>query len=233
MERNGDRIRAVAILSTALVLALACATTAQPVRFETGADGPDTADGLYRVRTTRIAAAFLKPGADFARYDKVIIDPVTVSYKSGQAGLSSEAMQRLKDIVHQAFARQLGRSSVYSVVTEPGPSTLRVTGRLVDLVVSAPPPRGRDTMFVVEAGQMTLLLDVRDSQSGEPLARIADRRAVRPESAAIGGMFQSTAVNDWGAVREIADRWARVLRDGLDDLHTLPVPAAPAAAVGG
>jgi len=233
MEPTRVRIRALAVVATALVLALGCATTPRPVQFEGGGDGPDTADGLYRVRTTRVAAAFLKPGADFAGYDALIIDPVTVSYKSGQTGLSPEAMQRLKDIFHEAFARQLGRSSVYSVVTEPGPSTLRVSGHLVDLVVSAPPPRGREMMFVVEAGQMTLLLDARDSQSGEPLARISERRAVRPESAAIGGMYESTAVNDWGAVREIADRWARVLRDGLDDLHTLPVPAAPAAAVGG
>ena len=233
MERTRNRNRVLATVAAALALGLACETTPRPVRFDGGGDGPDTADGLYRVQTTQIAAAYLKPGAEFARYDKLLIDPVSVSYKSGQYGLSPESTKRLKDIFHEALERQLGRSSVYSVVTEPGPSTLRVSGHLVDLVVSAPPPRGRDMMFVVEAGERTVLLAVRDSQSGAPRARIADRRAVRPESAAIGGMYQSTAVNDWGAVREITARWARVLREGLDDLHTLPVPPAPAASVGG
>ncbi len=233
MGRPEDRIRALASCAAALTLGLACTTAPRPIEFEAGRDGPDTADGLYRVRASRVAAAYLKPGAVFARYDQVMIDPVTVSYRRGQAGLSPESMAQLKDIFQKALERQIGRSSVYTVATERGPSTLRVSGHLVDLVVRAPPSHAREMIFQMDAGEMTLLLDVRDSQSGEPLARVADRRRVRPESAAIGGMYQSTPVNNWGAVREITANWARVLREGLEDLHTLPVPSLPPTAVGG
>jgi len=233
MWRPEDRIRALSTCAAALVLGLACATTPRPVEFQGGGDGPDTADGLYRVRTTQIAVAFLKPGADFARYDGVMIDPVTVSFKRGSHALSADSVEQLESIFRDALARQLGRSNVYQVVSEPGAGTLRVSGHLVDLEVRAPDSSLRDMIFVMDAGEMTLLLNVADSQSGEPLARVADRRKIRPQSAGVTGMYESTPVNNWGAVREISDRWARVLREGLDDLHSLPVPAAPAPSAGG
>jgi hypothetical protein len=76
---------------------------------------------------------------------------------------------------------------------------------------------------------MTLILDVRDSQSNAALARMADRRAVQ----AGGGStpYRSDAVNNTSAVRQLYRRWARQLREALDGLHQLPViPEAPAPA---
>jgi hypothetical protein len=108
---------------------------------------------------------------------------------------------------------------------------LRVSGHIVHLVVTAPPFRGGEVNFVFDAGELTLILDVRDSESHEPLARIADRRAIRPEGTSIASVYRSGPVNNWGALREIFDRWARILREGLDELHTLPrvpPPDAPA-----
>ena len=84
--------------------------------------------------------------------------------------------------------------------------------------------------FVLAAGEMTLTLDVRDSRTGAPLARMADRRNIVPASRQTVGGHASTAVNNWGAVREICNDWARILQDGLDDLHQLPIPPPPSSA---
>ena len=72
---------------------------------------------------------------------------------------------------------------------------------------------------------MTLVLDVRDSESHAPLARIADRRAVQPS----GGyaLYQSNTVNITAELRRVFTRWARFLREGLDELQQLPAIPGP------
>jgi hypothetical protein len=222
----------LAAATAALLLGLACAATPRPVEFEGGADGPDTADGLYRVRSWQVSRAFVKPGADFSAYHQVVIDPVSVSYEFNSRSLSPEKVERLEGILQDAFRKAVERSQAFRVASEPGPRTLRVSARIVNLKVRAPAPpsTGGERSFVLDAGEMTLILDTRDSQTGAPLARIADRRIVRPSSAGIQGGYQNIPVNNWGAVRELASRWARILREGLDNLHQIPVPPAPGPA---
>jgi hypothetical protein len=208
-------------LASALVLGVACAGDPRPIEYEAK---PATADGLYRVRAYRVSAAFVRPGADFSHYTGLVIDPVTVATT---APLGDASIDRLKKIFQEAFERQLGRSKVFEVVSEAGPDVLRVAGHIVDLSVDVPAYSGGDMNFIVSAGEMTLILDVRDSRTGTPLARMADRRKIAPSSAGLTGGYESNAVNNWGAVREICNDWARLLRGGLDDLHQIPIPPAP------
>ena len=209
------------VLALAVALGMGCASEPRPIEFVAK---PATADGLYRVRAFRVSAAFVKPGADFSHYTGLVIDPVTVSYTTP---LDDSSADRLKKIFQEAFERQLGRSVVFAVVSEAGPDVLRVSGHIVDLSVQVPPFRGGEMNFVVNAGEMTLVLDLRDSRTGAPLARMADKRKIAPSSAGLVGGYQSSAVNNWGALREICSDWARILRSGLDDLHQLPIPPAP------
>ena len=229
--------------AVALILALVagCEGGPRPIRFESPAGRPDTADGLYRVRATRVAAAFVKPGARFSDYDGLLIDPVTVSYQRDAPAprprelardhfeLDPVLMDRLKRIFQESFEAQLSRSNAFAVVSEPGPGVLRVSGHIIDLSVQVPRFRGGEVNLMLNAGAMTLLLDVRDSETGAPLARIADRRAIRPHSAGVVNPYRSGPANNWAAVREIFQGWARILRAGLDELRQLPeIPAPPA-----
>jgi len=233
MTVRGIRIGVLLAFALGLALDPGCASGPRPIEYEARKGLPSTADGLYRVRTRRVSAAFLKPEADFSQYDAVMIDPVRVSYKRGMLELDEQDVERFQSIFQQAFDSELSRSKVYRVVSLPGPRTLRVSGQIVNLVVRVPPFRGGEKNLVLDAGEMTLILDVRDSQSGEPLARVADRRRIRPagtelaRGAAVSGLYESNPVNNWGAVREICADWARTLREALDDLASLPVPPAP------
>jgi len=210
--------------------------------FDAYDGAPATADGLYRVRATRVSAAFVKPGANFASYDAVLIDPVSVSYKRDPRpapepgpeqrffALDDATSKRLKQIFQGSFERQLSKSDVFAIASEPGPGALRVSGRIVDLSATVPPLRGSENHIVLEAGEMKLILDVSDSETGAPLARVVDRREIRPQSASLLGGFEGDPVNTWGAVREVCANWARLLRMRIEDLHALPVPPLPDAA---
>ena len=222
-----------------LFLAAACTQPTPSIRYKTSGDLPVTADGLHRIQSMQVGAVYLKPGASFAGFDAIIVDPVTVSYKSpprqatttnrsrGNFALNDSQMDRLKRIFQEVFQGELEKSQDYQLVTEPGPTVLRVSGHIVDLVVDVPPQRGGERDFVVSAGEMTLILDVRDSVTREPLARVADRRAIQPASAGPGRVYYSNPARNWGEVRNRLQRWASILREGLDYLKQLPEVPEP------
>ena len=218
-------------LTVLIALLAGCSASAPSIRYL----DESTADGLQRIRHIRLDRVWLMPGASFQGYSKVAILPVTVAYKrppsgrgrSGNFALTSAQMERLERSFQEAFEREISRSESFEVVSDPGPEVLMVRGRIVDMVVEAQPQLpGRGHSFVRRAGVMTLILDVSDSVTGAPLARIADRSEVSPS----GGfhLFESNGANITTAVRQTLERWARILRDGLDALHTLPeIPEAP------
>jgi len=240
MNVRPPTLRDALVLATAALLATACSSAGPPpIEYKTSGDLPVTADGLHRIHSVRVAAAYLKPGASFANYKQIVIDPVTVSYKSpprnattsnrsrGNFALSETNMDRLKRTFQEVFEEELAKSQDYRITREPGPDALRVTGHIVDLVVDAPPQRGSTYDFVMKAGEMTIILDVRDSLTGEPLARVADRRAIRPASGGASTLHYSTPVRAWSDVRARFRIWASLLREGLDELNQLPEVPAP------
>ncbi len=233
---RGRVARAVLLLCAAPWLAVpaGCESGPRPVSFDTSGRHAETADGLRRVRASDVGAAWVKPGASFAGYDAVVLDPVTIAYKSqprqatslnrdrGNFALTAAESDRLRRIFQESFEREIARSQQFTLASEVGPNALRVSGHIVNLVVNVPPQLGNERNFVVKAAEMTLILDVRDSETGDPLARVADRRAIQPGSATLGDGFKSGPVANWGAFRDICAGWARVLREGLDSLHALP-----------
>lgn len=232
------RFRGIRLLLGALCagsLALACAAPQRPIDFQAVQPGPASADGLRRVEGREVSAAYMRPEVVFAAYDQVTVDPLKIVDKEGTRPLDLKSRERLEQIYEEAFQRQLGRSEAFTVAPERGPRTLRVSGRIVNLDVRMPRYRGGEKKMVLDSGEMTLILDVRDAESGESLARIADRRRIRPQGVTgrgnshtiTGGAmgYEESPVNVWGAMREIVDDWARIVRQGLDDLHAMaPVP---------
>lgn len=226
-------------LLAAALLAAACQTGPAPLRFETGPEALETADGLVRVAQSRFDLALVKPGTDLAPFTKVLLEPVSIAYQRVQAAdrrqrrgdfpLSERQGARMREIFQQAFERELSRSEVYRLVEAPGPDVLRVTARVIDLVVTAPPESasGSARTFVTQTGAMTLILELSDSETGEVFVRVADRREARASG---GDAYQATSANHWSAVRRLARQWASLLRRRLDavrELPPLPAPEAP------
>jgi hypothetical protein len=67
---------------------------------------------------------------------------------------------------------------------------------------------------------MTLIAELFDSESGEILARVVDRREARNDDA----LRLSSSVVKRGEAQEIAANWARILRAALDKAHGIGKP---------
>ncbi len=207
----------------------------KPVVVERGPDAEVTVDGLHRARGTRYANLWVKPDANFASYDQVMIDEIEVAYRRKPKGtrysrtgsnfaLTEKQTQRFKDEFRGIFAEELGNNEVYRVVEEGGPQVLRISAAIIDLIVKVPTDNraSSDRVFTSSTAQMTLLMELRDSLSGEILARVADRREARqPGSGGASNLYYSTAVSDVAAIRRVFRDWAGMLRERLEFVHEL------------
>jgi len=131
-------------------------------------------------------------------------------------------MEDFKGYFGEAVAEAMADSE-YRIVDRPGPDVLRVTAALIDLVVRIPTRQdsGRGGVAVRSYGEVTLVVEVRDSQSGEILARAAERRDPTRSSAQNVTVVRAASVrND---TRVMFAYWAGILRERLDDLRGVEV----------
>ena len=190
-----------------------------------------SADGLVRVTRPQVDTLFIAPGVSLAKFNKILIGNVEVSFRSGwqtQPGVTADDIarvrQRAADGFRAVFASELEDKGGYPVVDQPGPDVLRVTAAILDLVVTAPTSPGADASrtFNVSASDMTLRAELHDSQSGALLARALDHSMGR-ETGDLRVMSQTGNVNEGAQAFEL---WARLLRNALDAAKNAPPPPA-------
>ena len=223
-------------LGAAVILA-GCASTPPPT-LQTGPDAEVTVDGLYRVDNSVMARAYMKPGWDLRGYTAMMIDPVTVAYRtdprgrqrdplggaaSGNFALSDTQMENFKNAFQETVAEAMSGDGGLRIVDTPGPDVLRITADLMDLIIAVPTREAATATRAVarSMGAVTLVLEVRDSQSGEILARAADRR----EPGATSGL-EATRVSPTflrSEYRRLFEYWATLLRDRFDELREVEI----------
>lgn len=235
------------------VAATGCAGGAggPPVQYETGRRAAATADGLHRLKTRQVAAVYLRPGARFVGYRKLLIAPVEIFYKrAGQGAASSPGLMllpdkedRLRRNFQSVLEEELGASPSFDIVEEPAPDALRIRVHVVDLVVKLVKDAGAESVYSFGESQMTVLLDVSDSLSGVSIARLVDHkrvatkttltadevfsemRTLAPLRRGKGSTAMQSAEAQWSNSRRLFRRWASILREGLEELIVLgPVP---------
>lgn len=186
-------------------------------------------DGLAKITVKGFDLVFARPGATLAGYNKVKLDPVEVAFsknwnpKRTGTEFKLNATERenirtgLAKVVNDEFVKELTANSSYKVVTESGEDVLRVKVNVVNVYVNAPDTKsaGRYRTYTVSAGEMTLFMELYDSETGQVLARVVDRR----EGRNTGMMQLSTSAMNAGEAKDIASSWARILRNGLDKTH--------------
>jgi len=114
----------------------------------------------------------------------------------------------------------------YTIVTEPGEDVLRVRSAVIDLYVNAPDTMsaGRSRSYTAEAGEATLVLELRDSVTNALLGRVLDRRETR------GMPGISNSVTNLAEFRDLARQWAGISVKGLNSLKShspIPDPLKP------
>jgi hypothetical protein len=213
----------------ALLLAAASAAVAQQD------DRTESWDGLVEVSAPRLDAAFLSPGADFRPFTKVRLDDPEVAFHPNwmrDANRSRSAGRRVSEADAARIRETVGANTIdiftraftdagFEVVTRDGPDVLRVSTGLVNLTVNAPDTMsaGRSRTYTTNAGQATLVLEARESETNALLARVVDRRETRT-------MFgPANRVTNSADFRALATTWARIAASRLERLREIsPVP---------
>lgn len=201
-------------------------------------DPPETWDGLVEVKSKRLDVAYLAPGADFRPYTAVMVDPTEVAFKKDwlkdvnraersvsrrvteedAAEILAAARSNFDDIFHEAF-----KAAGYSVADKPGEGVLRVSTAVINLYLNAPDTMsaGRSRTYSANAGEATLVLELRDSATGALLGRVLDRNETRD-----AGMMQMTSsVTNLNDFRALFKQWAGIATKGLETLKShSPIP---------
>jgi Protein of unknown function (DUF3313) len=193
-------------------------------------EAPAEWDGLVKRKVKGLDLVYVRPDVVFPSYKKVMIDPVQVEFSknwkpnSGSRSVSQHLdaadLQRIKDglavMVQEGFAKQLAKGG-YEVATAPNDDTIRVSAAIVDLYINAPETMsaGRSKTYTTEAGSMVLVMEIRDSPSGQLLARVVDRHS----DTGTGRMQWTTSVSNRAEADRAISMWASKLVDALDRLN--------------
>jgi len=209
------------IASLGVLFAMSVACAPQPARAQ--ASGDVNVEGLREVRAKNFEAVFIRPGVKFGAYHKLRVDELELAFRTpdrsqNEFPLGEDQKTRLRAAMAVAFGKELGELRHLELVTEPGPDVLDLNVRLQDIAARSPGTRvgsvGRGAFAIETMGEMTLVLELRDSQSEEVLARAFDRRAV--EGAAM--LQGENVISTWEGVERLVTRWAARAREGLDRL---------------
>ncbi|NCF74021.1 MAG: DUF3313 family protein [Gammaproteobacteria bacterium] len=218
------------LLSTVLILMLA--GCAQAPSIQQGPDAEVTFDGLVRIDHSQFSNAWIDPDVDLTQYNKILAGGAEFEFRAVKNSTSASTARRnsesefwisdknkesLKEIVTTAFREELQKSEKFTMADGPGPDVLIIVGGLHDIVSRVPPDMiGRGETYLSSVGEATLILEARDSLSGETIYRAIDRRSAERAG---GQMVVSNTVTSTSEVRRLAKRWASRLRVGLDSIH--------------
>jgi hypothetical protein len=171
--------------------------------------------------TADAAAAFVKPGVDFNKYDSVMIDPVATIVAS--PAVAPAVKEQLAAYLAEAFRTQALANM--TVVASPGPSTLRLRAALTDVIGGQQTGRPITTVHTNPQTTLTGRLgsqeiasfisnvrfesEILDSTGGERLTALIDhrigvKREAKPETtwAAVRSANQQGAARLWRLFRE-------------------------------
>jgi len=220
-------VRRSLIIALAAVFFSGCSSA--PPTIDMSSDADVTYDGLHPINNSRMAQAWARPGFDISTFSKVMLQGADAEFRPGgqnprqrQAlgpndhfAVTPEQKVRFEEQMSTAFVEELSLSEVFTIVTEPGPDVLLIQGILLDVVSFIPEQRaGRSEVFLSRIGEVTLVLEIRESESGAILARGVERRAAENAGST---MSRSNTVTNSAEFRRVARRWATVLREGLDE----------------
>ena len=213
------------LLSCLAMMLASCVGTTPP---------PESFDGLVLVPNTRFAEVYRRPGIDLSTYDAFGLSSCEVAFRknwqrdqnNSSINLSNRVTQRdvdrIKDALgaqcEETFRKALEQSPAYPLVDkfDDGEPVLVLRPAIINLDINAPDvmTAGRQRNYTMEAGQMTLLLEMVDSTTGEILVRVVDRR----RDSRSGRLEWTNSVTNRADAQVILNSWARQFREGLDEV---------------
>jgi Protein of unknown function (DUF3313) len=221
---NDNNVGSIKLGIVAALSLLAGCQTTKPSPI----DEASTQDGLVRVESKAVDAVYKRPDATLTGYSKLLLRPVDVQFaknwdpsKSGSVLYQMHEPDRekirsdLAELFRDEVRRDLEKGG-YPLVDTAGPDVLEMRAAIVNLYINAPDVSmqtpGRTRVYTTDAGEMTLILQLHDSVTGQLLARAYDRRAGTGSAT----WNWSNSVTNSAEARRIISVWATELRKALD-----------------
>ena len=183
-----------------------------------------TPDGLVRVPSRSEGGVYRDLNADFTRYKRLMIEPLTVEFRDGwrqqHPNVSDSEVRRIQLETTNAFREEFTR-----ILVDEGPFELAevreadvfvVVPRMLDLKIPAPENETDAGYSSYSPRPVSLQMngELRDGVSGALLLRV-----ILIDSAVREKYIGSSGVNRIANAREIRnslERWSRLVREGID-----------------
>lgn len=171
--------------------------------------GGTTYDSFRPVKGAKTDIAYVNTLADFSQYRRLMVDDMGIFFPTS-APLSDQDILRVRIAFRAAFIAEL---EGYEIVEEPAPDVMKVTASLVDLrhtTMGYLPGVSKEINDILEPGNLTFTIEMKDSNSGRVLIRAADTEKTPVLDLPEDGSAQTAEV-------EVAAKyWAELFRSFLD-----------------
>lgn len=234
-RHNALLLSALTTAALALLQAPGCSATApRQIEYDTSNEASAvTEDGLLRVRTMR-GGAYVRPGTSLSGYRRLLIGPSTATFRAADhlkvnkwpsdVARSSEITARISQLLRESLEQEFRQSDRFSVVTERGADVLWISGHVADLDIDFTPPPGGERQEGGPEGELTFILDVRDSETREARLLLLDRLKL--------GRKVGSPATTWPVMTQSISGWAHRVRKALEWIADVETPPAPPRSAG-
>jgi len=193
-------------------------------------DPPEVSiEGLELVEKDSRGEIYTDPDADWAAYTQVQLERASVAFRKNWKRdqnrydpfkVKDRDVEKIKtdlsELFNEVFTEELSSDNGYMMVDSTGENVMTIGPQIVDLDVYAPDTfnrAGRSMSYTEKAGRMTLMLEIRDSVSGDLIAKMSHRQ----DAPRYGWAQWTTSVSNKAEARRMLQRWAKALRTRLDE----------------
>lgn len=228
--KRGSFLKLVLLMATLGLIAC----SSEPASLQQGPDAEVTKEGLVRVDHSKLDLSYVRPDVDWGKYTKLYFEPVKVTndhpadYKPPKIDRRAEGLNATYDLPEEALVKMseqflltvkevFNSDQPFELVTQPGHNTLIIKVAVTDIRLSAPIESSRRSFssmgrtYTENSGSMMLLAVIKDGETGEVLAKAADR------GEGFNQWSQNTQVFNWGDVKTVYRRWVNDFKNALMD----------------
>jgi hypothetical protein len=189
-----------------------------------------TVEGLHKLKDTNLGLVYALPEADLGVYQRIkLLEPSVAFKKNWQRNQNrsytfkvrtsdmEEIKANLAELFMEVFTEELTAGG-YELTEEVGEDVLLVRPAIVNLDITAPDTNtpNRTYQFSESAGEMTLYVELYDSETSSLIAKAMDRKRDREK----GYMQWQNRVSNTQAAKRILKSWAVTLREALDEARS-------------
>ncbi|GIU53901.1 DUF3313 family protein [Shewanella sp. KT0246] len=215
-----------------LLLLTIVGCSSAPATLQQGPDAEITKDGLVKVDNSKLELSYVKPGVNWRQYTKLYFVPTKVTndhpadYRAPRIDRQTDGAFATYDLPQESLDKMAVQFSKtvkdvfnseqpFELVSSKGPNTLIVETAVSDIRLSAPVENSRRSYnsmgatYTQNSGSMVLLAVLKDGQTGDVLAKAADR------AMGFDQWRQNTKVFNWGDVKTVYRRWVTDFKNAL------------------